>query len=69
MERLMPALLAIEGGKRAFDDTWTEAQATGRQECLGLAQVGKQALLQAGQLVCRDQGELIAHEMRNEVVE
>ncbi len=56
----MPVLLAIEGGKSAFDDAGAEAQATGRKPRLGLPQEGSQALLQAGQLVSRDEGELIA---------
>ncbi len=56
----MAALLAIEGGKRTFDDARTEAQTTGRQQCLGLAQVGQQAFAQAGQVERGHDGQLIA---------
>ena len=60
MEGLMPALLAREGRKSAFDDAGAEAQAAGRKPRLGLSQVDEQALLQAGQSVSRHDGELIA---------
>ena len=60
MEGLMPALLAMKGGKSAFDHARAEAQATGRQQGLRLTQVGKQALVQAGPLARCDDGELIA---------
>ena len=47
MDRLMPALLVREGGKRAFDDARTEAQATRGHQRLGVPQINEQALAEA----------------------
>src|SRR6266516_3316382 len=60
MEGGVPALLAPEAGKGAFDDARAEAQATGRQQGLGSREVGEQTLVQAGQLAGLNKGELIA---------
>src|SRR5216683_848280 len=60
MEGGMPALLPMEAGKSAFDDARAEAQATGRQQRLGITEISEQARMQAGQLAGLDDGELIA---------
>src|SRR5947209_797229 len=60
LEGGVPALLTPERGKGAFDDTGTEAEATGSKPRLGLSEVDKQALTQAGQLAGLHQSELIA---------
>src|SRR5260370_40517212 len=60
MEGGMPALLPMEAGKSAFDDARAEAQATGRQQRLGITEISEQARMQAGQLAGLDDGELMA---------
>ncbi len=56
----MPAAFAVKGGKGTFDDARTEAQATRGQQAARLAQVGQQALHEAGTVASLHQGKLIA---------
>ena len=53
-------MLAAEVGKGPFDHAGTEAQATGRQQGSGLAQIGEQALLEAGLFVVLHESAFIA---------
>ena len=55
----MPALLAMERGKGAFDHARAETQATRGQQGLGLAQISEQALDEARQVVGGHDGKLI----------
>src|SRR6266849_3967326 len=53
---LLPGSLAMERGISALDNARVKAEAAGRQQRGGIAQIGQESLLQPGDLLAWDQG-------------